>query len=46
MEFPQGESMGSIYLSNLDVTLSNLGIRGAQGDRNSDHPDHPDHPVT
>ena len=25
MEFPQGESMGSIYLSNLDVTQSNLG---------------------
>jgi hypothetical protein len=26
MEFPQGESMGSIYLSNLDMTQSNLGM--------------------
>jgi hypothetical protein len=34
MEFPQGESMGSIYLSNLDVALSNLGgPRGPRGPR-------------
>jgi hypothetical protein len=46
MEFPQRESIGSIYLSNLDVTLSNLGVRGTQGDRNFNHPDYPDHPVT
>jgi hypothetical protein len=34
MEFPQGESMGSIYLSNLDVTQSNLGgSRESSGSR-------------
>jgi hypothetical protein len=26
MEFPQGESMGFIYLSNLDMTQSNLNM--------------------
>jgi hypothetical protein len=43
MEFPQGESMGSMYLSNLDMTQSNLDLdQRAQGDQVPDPQEHPD----